>query len=288
MLNIPAQTSFTTPEGYTVAYVNITPALAASLLAANTNNRNVKTRNLDKIGQDMLAGRWIFNGDAIRIDDNDVIIDGQHRLLQIEKTGITVPALIVSGLPSAARATIDTNSIRSAADELKMQGYQRAHQLAAIAGAYLRYQKLGLRPAIDSTVTTSKSTSTSQIVAEIKANPLLEKLTKTVASHHYKQLTGTMGSILYWRFKLAEQTPGDADFFFERLRDGVGLAADSPILKLRTLLDQMHDKKTQRATPTLIAALTIKAWNAYQQGAPVKSLKYRTGGANPERFPEIG
>jgi len=35
-----------------------------------------------------------------------------------------------------------------------------------------------------------------------------------------------------------------------------------------------------------IAALVIKAWNAYRDGAPVRQLKYRIGGANPEKFPE--
>lgn len=285
----PANTIIT-PEGYEITYAEITPLLARSLLDANTNNRNVRTSNLQKIEGDMQAGRWVFNGDAIRIDSTGTIIDGQHRLLSIEKLGITVPALLVSGLPPETRATIDTNAVRTAGDELHMLGYNSSNSLAAIAAAFIRRQQGGLRAAVDqqSAKGRTMAVSTSMILEAVRSNPVLQDLNRTASTRQYKGVTRTLGTVLYLEFS---QLPGpdakdDADFFFARLRDGAQLPIDSPILRLRNMLDKMYSNKSSRHSNSYVAGLTIKAWNAFRQGITVGNLSYRQGGANPESFPE--
>lgn len=34
-----------------------------------------------------------------------------------------------------------------------------------------------------------------------------------------------------------------------------------------------------------VAALVVKAWNAYRTGRPVTNLRWRSGGSSPEAFP---
>lgn len=278
-----------TPEGYEVVYVEITPALAGQLLDANTNNRAVRASNLQKIESDMLSGRWVFNGDSIRIDSNGVIIDGQHRLLSIEKTGVTVNALLVTGLPPETRATIDTNAVRTAGDELYMLGYTNANGLAALAAAFIRRQRGGLRAAVDQQSSRHRATavSTSMILEAVRSNPEIQELNRTSSTRQYKGLTRTLSSVLYMEFcQLPDpNAEKDADFFFARLRDGAQLATDSPILKLRNTLDKLYGNKSSRPSNSYIAGLTIKAWNAFRQGASIRQLTYRQGGASPESFP---
>lgn len=279
-----------TPEGYEIVYVEITPALAGQLLDANTNNRAVRASNLQKIESDMRSGRWVFNGDAIRIDSNGVIIDGQHRLLSIEKTGVTVSALLVTGLPPETRATIDTNAVRTAGDELHMLGYASANGLAALTAAFIRRQRSGLRAAVDqqSSRHRAAAVSTSMILEAVRSNPELQELNRASSTRQYKGLTRTLSSTLYMEF-CQQPDPNaqrDADFFFARLRDGAQLATDSPILKLRNMLDKLYSNKSSRPSNAYIAGLTIKAWNAFRQGHTVRNLSYRQGGANPEAFPE--
>lgn len=289
-MTVSAQVSkvIETPEGYRISYVTITPQFATQLLAANTNNRRVKVGNLGKIGDDMLNGRWVFNGDAIRVDRDGSIIDGQHRLMEVERTGVSIQALLVTGLPLSARATIDTGSVRAASDELRMSGYKNDTTLASITSAYVRLMKHGLLAAIDGRGVpgnVSASVSTSEIIDTIESNEWLPELASHASLHSYKNLNKTIGSTLYWVFKNREATPGDADYFFERLKDGVGLDADSPILRLRAALDALYVDKG-RPQPKVIGAITIKAWNKFQLGEPCKALRFRIGGANPERFPE--
>lgn len=278
-----------TPEGYEVTYLQITPAVAKRLLDQNTNNRTVRSGNLRKIENDMSNGRWLFNGDAIRIDATGKIIDGQHRLLTIEKLGTTVPALLVSGLPPQARATIDTNAVRTAADELHMLGYTSATSLAAHASAYLRFNRSGLRAAVDpqSMSTTGAGITTSMIIDAVQSNQIIQDLTRTSSTRQYKGLTRTMASIVYYAFTQVPDPDAvtDADYFFARLRDGAQLPIDSPILRLRTNLVKLHNNRSNRASNSYVAGMTIKAWNAYRQGKPVRNLSYRQGGANPEAFP---
>jgi len=78
----------------------------------------------------------------------------------------------------------------------------------------------------------------------------------------------------------------DAAFFWERLVDGVGLEAGSPILALRDFIAREAASSRPTLRPDIGAAYIIKAWNAYREGRDVKLLHFRVGGATPERFPE--
>lgn len=59
----------------------ITPDRAKQLLEMNTRNRNVLHSNLDILTEEIRKGRFVANGDAIRIAKDGTILDGQHRLL---------------------------------------------------------------------------------------------------------------------------------------------------------------------------------------------------------------
>jgi len=66
----------------------------------------------------------------------------------------------------------------------------------------------------------------------------------------------------------------------------VNLAEDSSILALRNYMSRaIAATSRSKITADLAVALTIKAWNAYREGDPVRALSYRRGGASPETFP---
>ena len=78
----------------------------------------------------------------------------------------------------------------------------------------------------------------------------------------------------------------DAQFFFDSLRDGDGLARGNPIYTLREHLLALKNNQRGVLNTTYMAAVVIKAWNKYRLGEECKQLKFRPGGATPERFPE--
>lgn len=105
-----------------VELVNVTPELATQILELNKHNRNVTQTKVDQIAADMTDGRFKFNGMPIVIDDQPDLSDGQHRLLGVVKSGVTVPMLLVTGVAKDVTDTIDTLcKPRTVSDILKMK-----------------------------------------------------------------------------------------------------------------------------------------------------------------------
>jgi len=126
----------------TAATETITPSIAEAMLGYNSENRNINHRRVAVIRDDILADRWEFNGDAIRFDENGIMIDGQHRLAAIVMAGKSVASLVVRGVPVAARKTIDQGKSRSLADVLKIErGLSQASAMSTTITSIMIFEK---------------------------------------------------------------------------------------------------------------------------------------------------
>jgi hypothetical protein len=97
-------------------------------------------------------------------------------------------------------------------------------------------------------------------------------------------VTGQAVALCAFLFARIDAT--DAEFFWDRVVDGVGLEKGSPILALRRFIERERRSSRQNIRADIAVALMIKTWNAYRHGKTIEVLAYRVGGANPERFPE--
>ncbi|NIN63676.1 MAG: ParB N-terminal domain-containing protein, partial [Anaerolineae bacterium] len=86
-------------------------------------NRNVSDKHVDFLVREIKEGRWVENGVPIILDEDGFLVDGQHRLWAIIKSGQPVRALIVQGVDrDDALPTIDLNRrSRNFADVLVMK-----------------------------------------------------------------------------------------------------------------------------------------------------------------------
>ena len=99
--------------------VLITPEYALELLSNNTGNRRVKDSVVSRYAKDMLAGSWKEDtGELIKIAKDGTILDGQHRLLAIVKSGIETSLHVATGLSNEIFSVIDTGASRNASDTL--------------------------------------------------------------------------------------------------------------------------------------------------------------------------
>ena len=96
---------------------------------------------------------------------------------------------------------------------------------------------------------------------------------------------GGLGCGLYHLFSSVDAE--DAEVFFESLITGENLTEGSPILALRNNLERRAIKKYDRERMEIVAAWTIKAWNAWREGSEIQRLYWTPGGSRPEPFPEI-
>jgi hypothetical protein len=120
----------------------ITPQMAADWLKKNnTKNRRLRQAWVDKMARDIKAGAFLTTHQGIAFDGNGVLLDGQHRLAAIVKSGKALTIIVVRGVPSLQRVNgthlnawnaIDQGRARQAGEVLQMQGLKNGMKLAAV------------------------------------------------------------------------------------------------------------------------------------------------------------
>ena len=84
---------------------NITPQLAIEYLKKNTNNYRGKINRglVARYAEDMKAGKWELNGEAICFGKDGMLKNGQHRLAAIALAGIPVLMSVVRGVDDSVQ-----------------------------------------------------------------------------------------------------------------------------------------------------------------------------------------
>lgn len=265
-----------------IKLVRVTPDMARDLLTRNIKNRNVRPRAIPAWSEDMRRGRWLgINGETIKINVNGDLEDGQHRLRSVIEADVPVDLLIAYGVPVGAQKTIDTGMKRSFADTLRLQyGVTNGSTLAALVRRVCAWEH-GARPGGQ-----NPYHSMPQLEETFEKYPELEDHVRTAQRVYDGTFHAVRTSIIglcVWLFNRIDED--DAEFFFDRWIDGRGLEDDNAIMALRNRMIRVATdphKPQERA----LAATVIKAWNFYRDNTPVKVLMFRSGGQDPERFPE--
>jgi hypothetical protein len=100
----------------------VTPRLAKETLECNTNNRTLTQVRVDEFVSLMKAGRFQCTHQGIALDSAGAIVDGQHRLAAVVKSGCSVYMLVSKGVPEETRLAVDTGKARSALAISKLIG----------------------------------------------------------------------------------------------------------------------------------------------------------------------
>lgn len=232
----------------------LTPAHATALLDANDSNRTVRRRLVTTYARDMAAGRWQFTGEAIKVAEDGVLLDGQHRLMAIVEAGVPVPMLVIRGLSHAAQAAMDTGAKRTAGDALSLRGERTSALLASVAKMILSD---GSRLHIDP--------STTELIEIVESDPTLRWVLENFPPFQLKHLTSpTVVGYAYWRLHQIE--PYQTAEFFEKLTTLVGLPAGSPILALHRRLTAHVRNKSSRQHRREALFYIFTSWNAWRRG----------------------
>lgn len=131
------------PIGAAIEYLTlaITPALATSLLRTNSDNqRNLKDGVVDSYAHQMRHNQWRNNGETIKLSRTGKLIDGQHRLTAILRSGCSITLTIAINGRDEDITTIDNGLARTNSDALKISGaVTKNHNLIAsvIRNVYL-------------------------------------------------------------------------------------------------------------------------------------------------------
>lgn len=112
----------------------ITPQRAAEYLKRNKVNRLISHETVNKYADDMKNGAFQCNGEAIKFNKSGALVDGQHRLRAIIKSGVTVEVLVIREVDDSV-SIYDLARSRSPLDSLIIEGYDR--ELANVSNVAL-------------------------------------------------------------------------------------------------------------------------------------------------------
>jgi len=251
----------------------ITPQVAESYMARNTSNRRVRDREVETLTRQMADELWMFNGDTIKFDWNNALLDGQHRLMACIQSGKPFMALVVTGLDPEVFKTLDNGAKRLFADAAILMDEPNPNVLGAALMHLWRH--------VTGRTMQRKHTGTiRELDITLQQNPGIRESLKQ--SYHGGPRLITPSLLTFLHYVCAQKDQEKADEFFTSLRTGENLGAQNPINVLRTkLIRNAADKR--RFDNDSVARFTIKAWNAFREGRRMTNLVVRPG----EAFPEI-
>ena len=96
--------------------VTMTPAWAHDILKKNTDNRKVRPKSVDRFVKLLKNGEWKLTHQGVALSWENVLMDGQHRLLAIEKAGISANVLLSTECDPSIYSAIDGGISRTNAD----------------------------------------------------------------------------------------------------------------------------------------------------------------------------
>jgi hypothetical protein len=98
--------------------MQITPRIAAAMLATSPGNRRLRGWYVDQLSAAMKRGEWRVTSQGIGMDVHGRLRDAHHRLNACVQSGVSFPSVVVIGLPEDAYQVTDVGMLRTYADRL--------------------------------------------------------------------------------------------------------------------------------------------------------------------------
>jgi hypothetical protein len=237
----------------------ITPPLAAEYLKFNRTNRRLIEHRVVFYMRQMIEGNWKLSGDSIKFDGAN-LIDGQHRLQAVVRSGVTIESVVVRNLAPGVFDVLDTGRARQAGDVLSSYGYANVFILAS-AGRYIYHFERRLVP--------SSPTLTNQdILSTILRHRDLPGFISDCNVYRFAK-SGIIVASLYWLEQCAiEKAPA----FIERFLKGTELKLSNPIYALRERLISDRSLLANKRSRVITAAMIFRTFENWVQGKPASRM----------------
>lgn len=257
--------------------VLVTPEMAASLvLAHNDNNRPVSRHTVRTYVSAMQRGDWKLTHQSIAIAADGRVLDGQHRLLAVMDSGVSVRMRITRNADPATFDVIDNGRPRSPGDIAAILGIGDPVAVAAAVRLVVYYE---LTP--ERTWGGAPFNSTLHERRVMLEDYGAEVAQWANAGRRVARAIGAPRSGYTAAFTVIARVNDEelVSDFVERIAEGANLRKNDPVLTLRT------NARIRTRTRQEIMALTIKTWNADVRGQEMRHLRFLTSESMPKVEP---
>lgn len=254
----------------------ITPAIAAEYLKNNETNRPLSQAVVKSYCETMKRGEWLLNGESIDFDWNGNLLNGQHRLNAVVKSGVTIQSFVVRNLNPKCYTSYDCGRNRTTGQLIGMQGVMNYNNVAACVRCSL-ILKRGVLPTEGGAETARKPTN--KVMMDlfeadrsnyIKASQFSVSLRNNVGKMCFS--AGYIAAIYYHLAFNLKHNIDDVEFFLSNI---FSLSSSS-----NAMLDSLRIKflrdvgATTRMTNEYRFRIIIKVWNAFIEGKNLKVIKW--------------
>lgn len=251
----PLTTSATITYGNVEAWFEMVgPERAAELLKSyKVDYRKFRPSYADGLARDMANGHWNFDGATVRIDDENNLFDGQHRLNSVMSSGEPQLFLFVKGIPVKAYDTTDTGLARTYGDTLRRRGYQNVSARTALMKLINRWE-------------TGKSLDDTKRLTNSEMDDILDRHVDTInravqmsmSTSKKMHLPGALVAFSWWI--LSQIDSERAYTFLVSVAEGENIRRGQAAYTLRERLRNDYEAGYSRNE---YMHLVFSAWNAY-------------------------
>jgi len=253
----------------------ITPELAKELLAnSNHGNRPLKKAHIKMLTSSLKNDEWMLNGESITFSSSGRLLDGQHRLNACINSGKSFQTIVITGIEDeSAFGTIDIGKPRSVTDLMDLQGLPKAPLFSAIAKQHKAWVETENEHKNKFTLAPRQYTERS-----IALHGKKHVSTILPAFEASQKLGRKSAAIGFAALLILDAAMDDGEEFFAELesiwKDECIPDPQSPSFVLYDYITK-EENIFRPATMTLLAALTIKAFNAHVKKDPIKKLFWK-------------
>lgn len=251
----------------------ITPQLARNILANNKSNRHVNTTTVAHYADAISRGQWELNGEAIKIAHNGRLLDGQHRLMAVIKSGVPIQTLVIKGLSAEVFDTLDQGRVRTGGDLLSSMGVTHANSVSSII---LMYKRLDSDLMIGARANHKVAGMTKRdILEEYKSKPhFWDTIVEFSRKMYFKKrlfTTSEIGGISAYLILNKNHRPSDVYSFFTQLFSRENVENSTIIVLHDKIVDSVM--AGYKMDKNFKGNLLAKTWNCYITGRVLKVLR---------------
>ncbi len=244
----------------------VTPDMAIEALAANTNNRKVMPRRVALLVAEIESSRWVETGNTIKFSREGELIDGQHRLHAIVKSGIGLRLNVALGLEPETKPIVDAIQPRKTSENIHIAGYANSTTLGSLTRLAIPYFR-GDNPF---SYRGTRSFAFGEIRDWIEENSdCHQAATSAISLKQIMPVSVAAFCLLVFRRRDAVL----AEEWRQKMQTGAGLVDGSTwhLLRRRLEADRMSRKKE---SPEQTCAVCFLAWNARRKGRELGVIRY--------------
>lgn len=267
-------------SGLTAEIKTINPAVAKAILATSRRNRHVTISRVRKLSQAMELGEWII-AQPIMVNCDGTLLDGQHRLHAVIRSGKSIQFLVISGFESLDTfGRIDDVATRRLKDWLQIRGESLPDILAAVVVMAAKDE----RGMIPTTSGPGFQMTAPEGIDYLEAHDEIRRSVMEAPATVTRYASRAM--LCFCHYKFAQKDRAAAGSFLIDLATGDKEGERDPIYLLRERLKSNRRAKT-KLPRTEMLALIYKSWNAVRAGQKLHNLRWRSTGPKAETFPEV-